>query len=73
MSLFVSSSDAAQPGWLLTFLRNVSPAQIREMRSNLAKVRLYCVHAKWDAKISFSLHDTCAFHSLKFSDKVLCI
>lgn len=37
IALFVSSSDAVQPGWLLAFLRNVSPTQIREMRDNLAK------------------------------------
>lgn len=38
IALFVSSSDAVQPGWLLTYLRNISPAQIEEMRQNLAKV-----------------------------------
>ncbi|KAG5555242.1 hypothetical protein RHGRI_012693 [Rhododendron griersonianum] len=38
IALFVSSSDAVQPGWLLTFLRSISPSQIREMRTNLAKV-----------------------------------
>ncbi|XP_058206405.1 probable arabinosyltransferase ARAD1 isoform X1 [Rhododendron vialii] len=37
IALFVSSSDAVQPGWLLTFLRSISPSQIREMRTNLAK------------------------------------
>ncbi|CAI9774236.1 unnamed protein product [Fraxinus pennsylvanica] len=37
IALFVSSGDALQPGWLLTFLRSVSPAQIREMQLNLAK------------------------------------
>ncbi|XP_010251775.1 PREDICTED: probable arabinosyltransferase ARAD1 [Nelumbo nucifera] len=35
--LFVSSSDAVQPGWLLTFLKSISPSQIREMHTNLAK------------------------------------
>lgn len=37
IALFVSSSDAVQPGWLLTFLRNIRPAQIEEIRQNLAK------------------------------------
>ncbi|KAK9271490.1 hypothetical protein L1049_001849 [Liquidambar formosana] len=35
--LFVSSSDALQPGWLLTYLKSVSPAQVREMQRNLVK------------------------------------
>ena len=39
IAVFVSSSDAAQPGWLLNFLRSISRAQISEMRQNLAKVR----------------------------------
>uniref|UniRef100_A0A5B7BYI8 Putative arabinosyltransferase ARAD1 n=1 Tax=Davidia involucrata TaxID=16924 RepID=A0A5B7BYI8_DAVIN len=34
---FVSSSEAVQPGRLLTFLRSVSSAQIRAMQRNLAK------------------------------------
>lgn len=38
IALFVSSSDAVQPGWLLAFLRNVSAIQIREMRDDLAQV-----------------------------------
>ncbi|CAK9159969.1 unnamed protein product [Ilex paraguariensis] len=37
IALFVSSSDAVQPGSLLKFLRSVSPAQIRAMQMNLAK------------------------------------
>ncbi|KAG6714662.1 hypothetical protein I3842_05G213200 [Carya illinoinensis] len=37
IALFVSSSDAVQPGWLLTFLKTVSPAHIREMQQNVAK------------------------------------
>ncbi|XP_031382358.1 probable arabinosyltransferase ARAD1 isoform X2 [Punica granatum] len=45
IALFVSSSDAIQPGWLLTFLRNVSPAQIREMRSNLAKYSHHFIYS----------------------------
>ncbi|KAF6163873.1 hypothetical protein GIB67_024728 [Kingdonia uniflora] len=35
--LFVSSSDAIQPGWLMAFLKNIGPKKIREMRVNLAK------------------------------------
>jgi hypothetical protein len=38
IALFVSSGDALQPGWLLTFLKSVGPAHIKEMQQNLAKV-----------------------------------
>ncbi|KAI3757006.1 hypothetical protein L6452_04539 [Arctium lappa] len=37
ISLFVSSSDAVQPGWLLAYLRSIKPTQIREMQDYLAK------------------------------------
>lgn len=37
IALFVSSSDAIQPGWLLTFLKSVTTTQLQEMRRNLAK------------------------------------
>lgn len=37
IALFVSSSDATQLGYLLKFLRGISPAQIREMRRNLVQ------------------------------------
>ncbi|GFP94272.1 probable arabinosyltransferase arad1 [Phtheirospermum japonicum] len=35
--VFVSSGDALQPGWLLPYLRSISPAKIREKQINLAK------------------------------------
>ncbi|KAF8412778.1 hypothetical protein HHK36_000748 [Tetracentron sinense] len=35
--LFISSSDAIQPGWLIAFLKSLGPGQIKEMRANLAK------------------------------------
>lgn len=35
--LFVSSSDAIQPGWLVSFLKSISPRQIKDMQANLAK------------------------------------
>jgi len=38
ISLFVSSSDAIQPGWLVNFLKNIDSKQIKEMQANLAKV-----------------------------------
>lgn len=38
IALFVSSGDALQPGWLLTFLKGVSPAHVKEMQQNIAKV-----------------------------------
>ncbi|XP_071732141.1 probable arabinosyltransferase ARAD1 [Rutidosis leptorrhynchoides] len=37
ISLFVSSSDAVQPGWLLAYLRSIKPTQIKEMQDHLAK------------------------------------
>lgn len=37
MCIFVSSSDAVQPGWLLAYLRSIQPTQIKEMQDNLAK------------------------------------
>ncbi|KAF9616951.1 hypothetical protein IFM89_033021 [Coptis chinensis] len=37
IALFVSSSDAIQPGWLLTFFKSVSRGNIKKMRANLAK------------------------------------
>ncbi|XP_027160948.1 probable arabinosyltransferase ARAD1 [Coffea eugenioides] len=37
IALLVSSADALQPGWLISFLRSISPSQVREFQSNLAK------------------------------------
>ncbi|KAL7106688.1 hypothetical protein ACP275_06G009700 [Erythranthe tilingii] len=37
IAVFVSSSDAVQPGWLVSFLRSISPTQIREKQMNLVK------------------------------------
>ncbi|PWA57878.1 exostosin family protein [Artemisia annua] len=37
IALFVSSSDAVQPGWLLAYLRSIKSTQIKEMQDNLAK------------------------------------
>ncbi|XP_065853525.1 probable arabinosyltransferase ARAD1 [Euphorbia lathyris] len=37
IALFVSSSDAVRPGWLLKFLKGINPDQVREMQSNLVK------------------------------------
>ncbi|KAG5542496.1 hypothetical protein RHGRI_022143 [Rhododendron griersonianum] len=45
IALFVSSSDAVQPGWLLTFVGSISPSQIREMRMNLAKYSRHFLHS----------------------------
>ena len=38
IALFVSSSDALQPGWLVKYLRRMDAKRIREMQSNLVKV-----------------------------------
>ncbi|XP_030463465.1 probable arabinosyltransferase ARAD1 isoform X1 [Syzygium oleosum] len=43
--LFVSSSDAVQPGWLLTYLRNISTAQVRRLQSNLAKYSRHFIYS----------------------------
>ncbi|WOH06567.1 hypothetical protein DCAR_0625995 [Daucus carota subsp. sativus] len=37
IALFISSSDAVQPGWLLTYLRSFGVAQLKKMQMNLAK------------------------------------
>ncbi|CDP04932.1 unnamed protein product [Coffea canephora] len=37
IALLVSSADALQPGWLISFLRSISPSQVWEFQSNLAK------------------------------------
>ncbi|OAY74836.1 putative arabinosyltransferase ARAD1 [Ananas comosus] len=37
IALFVSSSDAVQPGWLLNYLKGIDSKRIREMQANLAK------------------------------------
>ncbi|KAG8647927.1 probable arabinosyltransferase ARAD1 isoform X2 [Manihot esculenta] len=37
IALFVSSSDAMQPGWLLKFLKGIGAAQVREMRQKLGQ------------------------------------
>lgn len=38
IALFVSSSDAVQPGWLVKYLRGIDTKRIREIQSNLVKV-----------------------------------
>ncbi|ONM37077.1 Exostosin family protein [Zea mays] len=37
IALFVSASDAVQPGWLLKYLRGINAKRIREIQSNLVK------------------------------------
>ncbi|XP_047333015.1 probable arabinosyltransferase ARAD1 [Impatiens glandulifera] len=37
IAVFVSSSDAVQPGWLINFLRSITAPQIREKQRYLAK------------------------------------
>ncbi|GAB4858173.1 hypothetical protein Ancab_009570 [Ancistrocladus abbreviatus] len=37
MATFVSSSDALQPGWLLSYLRSIGPSEIKEKQKYLAK------------------------------------
>ncbi|XP_062119740.1 probable arabinosyltransferase ARAD1 [Humulus lupulus] len=45
IAVFVSSSDAVQPGWLLNFLRSITRSQISEMRQNLAKYSRHFVYS----------------------------
>lgn len=45
IALFVSSSDAVQPGWLLMYLRNVSTAQVRRLQSYLAKYSRHFIYS----------------------------
>lgn len=45
IALFVSSSDAVQPGWLLNYLRSISSTRIREMRVYLAKYSRHFVYS----------------------------
>lgn len=37
IALFISSNDAVKPGWLLKYLKGITPAHIKEMQQNLAK------------------------------------
>ncbi|MQM16657.1 hypothetical protein Taro_049615 [Colocasia esculenta] len=37
IALFVSSSDAVKPGWLIKFLKSIDSGRIREMQLNLSK------------------------------------
>ncbi|CAK9162646.1 unnamed protein product [Ilex paraguariensis] len=46
IALFVSLSDAVQSGSLLKFLRSVSPAQIKAMQMNLAKVSRHFLYSQ---------------------------
>ncbi|CAN0891002.1 Probable arabinosyltransferase ARAD1 [Linum grandiflorum] len=45
IALFVSSSDASEPGWLIKFLRSISRSQIKEMQANLAKYSRHFVYS----------------------------
>ncbi|CAM8891250.1 unnamed protein product [Rhodiola kirilowii] len=37
IALFVSSNDAVQPGWLISYLTSINPSRIRVMQNNLVK------------------------------------
>ncbi|KAK3162250.1 hypothetical protein QOZ80_1BG0087380 [Eleusine coracana subsp. coracana] len=37
IALFVSSSDAVQPGWLMKYLRGIDAKRVKEMQANLVK------------------------------------
>ncbi|KAA3468531.1 putative arabinosyltransferase ARAD1 isoform X1 [Gossypium australe] len=45
MAVFISSTDAVQPGWILRYLKSISSTQIREMRRNLAEYSRHFVYS----------------------------
>lgn len=45
IAIFVSSGDAVQPSWLVTFLKSFSISQIREMRRNLAQYSRHFIYS----------------------------
>ncbi|KAK8593809.1 hypothetical protein V6N12_045882 [Hibiscus sabdariffa] len=45
IAIFVSSTDAVQPGWLLTYLKSISFTQIRKMRRNLLEFSRHFVYS----------------------------
>ncbi|KAJ4750971.1 Exostosin family protein-like [Rhynchospora pubera] len=45
MVLFVNSSDAVQPGWLLKYLRGIDSTKIREMQTDLAEYSRHFVYS----------------------------
>lgn len=45
IAIFVSSSDAVQPGWLLNFLKSISRSQISKMQQNLAEYSRHFVYS----------------------------
>ncbi|KAB2071666.1 hypothetical protein ES319_A08G238300v1 [Gossypium barbadense] len=45
MAVFISSTDAVQPGWILRYLTSISSTQIREMRRNLAEYSRHFVYS----------------------------
>ncbi|KNA10182.1 hypothetical protein SOVF_146750 [Spinacia oleracea] len=45
MAVFVSSSDALSPGWLLTYLKDFSPSEIREKQKFLAKYSTHFIYS----------------------------
>ncbi|KAI4388034.1 hypothetical protein MLD38_000410 [Melastoma candidum] len=45
IAVFVSSIDALQPGWLLSYLGNVSSAQISKMQDNLVQYSRHFIYS----------------------------
>ncbi|XP_019422356.1 PREDICTED: probable arabinosyltransferase ARAD1 [Lupinus angustifolius] len=45
IALFASSTDALKPGWLLKFLKGISPARVHEMQQNLAKYSRHFIYS----------------------------
>ncbi|GMN19337.1 hypothetical protein TIFTF001_050917 [Ficus carica] len=45
IAIFVSSSDAVQPGWLLNFLKSISRSQISKMQQNLAEYSRHFIYS----------------------------
>uniref|UniRef100_A0A7N0TZB0 Exostosin GT47 domain-containing protein n=2 Tax=Kalanchoe fedtschenkoi TaxID=63787 RepID=A0A7N0TZB0_KALFE len=45
IALFISSSDAVQPGWLISYLRSITPAKIRDMQNNLVTYSRHFIYS----------------------------
>ncbi|XVE90447.1 hypothetical protein DITRI_Ditri20bG0078500 [Diplodiscus trichospermus] len=45
IAIFVSSTDALQPSWLVRFIKSISSTQIRETRKNLAEYSRHFVYS----------------------------
>ncbi|CAM8978940.1 unnamed protein product [Rhodiola kirilowii] len=45
IALFVSSSDAVQPGWLILYLKSITSSRIKDMQNNLVKYSRHFIYS----------------------------